>query len=218
MDDMLLQQAVMDELEFDPVIDTAHIGVIAEKGVVTLSGHVSTYAEKVAAERAALRVRGVRAIAQNIEVRYPEDKKTSDDEIAQRALKVLSWHAFIPDDAVKVKVQNGFVALSGTVNWQYQRSAAESAVRKLGGVVGVLNEIVLHPGSIVQRSEVEGRIKAAFKRNAELEGNAIHVSVPDGHTVRLEGRIHAWNERGLAEQAAWSIPGVTKVEDRLTLA
>src|SRR4051794_36316145 len=108
MDDATLRQSVLAELDFDPSINSAHIGVAAENGVVTLSGHVSTYAEKVAAERAALRVRGVRALAQEIEVRYPEDKKTSDDEIAQRALKVIAWHAFIPEGTVKVKVQGGF--------------------------------------------------------------------------------------------------------------
>lgn len=218
MDDKALRQAVTSELNFEPSVDAAHIGVAAEKGVVTLTGHVSSYAEKVAAERAAQRVRGVRAIAQEIEVRYPEDKKTADDEIAQRALRVLAWHAAIPEDAVKVKVQDGWVTLTGTVDWQFQRAAAEAAIRKLTGVVGVTDQIGLRAASVAHASEVERKIKDALERNAELEANAIHVSVRNGDTVTLDGKVNAWNERWLAERAAWSVPGVRMVEDRLTVA
>jgi len=217
MDDLMLRQAVLDELEFDPSIEAAHIGVAANKGVVTLTGRVSSFAEKIAAERAAMRVRGVKAVAQEILVRYPEDKKTADDEIAARALKLIAWHASIPPDAIKVKVQDGVVTLSGAVPWHYQRSEVEAAVRRLGGVVAVINTVGLRPTHAVRASEIETRIREALKRNAECEGNAIHVSVPNDHTVRLEGQVQAWSERSLAQRAAWSVPGITNVEDRIVV-
>ena len=138
MNDKLLREYVITELDYDPSVESApHIGVSVENGVVTLSGHVSSFAEKFAAEKAVKRVKGVRAIAQEIEVRYPEQKKTADDQIAQRALAIISWDAMVPNDAVMVKVQDGWVTLSGQVQWNYQRIAAESAVRRLSGVVGV---------------------------------------------------------------------------------
>lgn len=218
MDDKDLREAVMDELDFEPSVSAAHIGVTAERGVVTLTGHVASYAEKVAAERAAMRVRGVHAVAQEIEVRYPEDKKTSDDEIAQRALRVLSWHAGLPADAVQVKVQGGWVTLTGQVGWQFQRSDAEAAVRKLSGVVGITNQIGLPSSPAAQVSEVERKIKDALRRHADVEAGAIHVSCKQGGTVELEGRVQSWNERWLAERAAWSVPGVKMVNDRLMVA
>lgn len=218
MDDKGLRQAVIDELDFEPSVAAAHLGVSAEKGIVTLTGHVASYAEKVAAERAAQRVRGVHAIAQEITVRYLEDKKISDDEIAQRANQIVAWHAAIPAGAVRVKVQDGWVTLTGAVDWQYQRGYAESAVRKLSGVIAVTNSIALRTSSVAHASDVENRIKDALRRNADLESQAIRVSVKDGSTVTLEGNVHAWNERWLAERAAWSVPGVTTVEDRIMIA
>jgi osmotically-inducible protein OsmY len=217
MNDAELKRSIVAEFEFEPSINATHIGVAVENGVVTLTGRVSTFAEKVAAERVALRVRGVRALAQEIVVRYPEDKKTSDDEIAERALKVIGWHAGLPGDAIKVKVQHGLVTLSGTVAWQYERAAAEAAVRKFSGVVGVFNTITLRPALLANASEVEHRIRDALQRNAELEADDIHVAVTDGHTVRLEGKVHAWRERSMAEHAAWSVQGVTKVDDRIVV-
>src|SRR6516225_1555179 len=131
MDDKLVRDDVLEELDFDPSIDATNIGVAVDEGVVTLSGHVSSYAEKIAAESAARRVRGVRAIAQEIEVRYPGEKETADDEIAKRVLSVFRWNAMIPQEAVKVTVQKGWVTLRGEVNWQYQKKAAEDAIRQL---------------------------------------------------------------------------------------
>ena len=136
MSDISLRQDILDELEFEPSVNAAHIGVAVEKGVATLTGHVSSYAEKVAAEHAAQRVKGVRGIAEEIEVRYPDAKKTADDEIAKRALSIIGWDTTIPDDRLMVKVQNGWITLSGEVAWNYQRSGAEDAVRKLSGVFG----------------------------------------------------------------------------------
>jgi osmotically-inducible protein OsmY len=138
MDDKTLRQNVMDELEFEPAVDAAHIGVAVENGVVSLSGHVSSFAEKLAAEKAAKRVRGVRALAEGLKVRFPSDKKTNDDEIAHRAITILQWSAVAPHNAVMVKVQDGWVTLSGEVNWQHERIAAEHLVRRLSGIHGVL--------------------------------------------------------------------------------
>ena len=213
MDDTLLRQLVTDELDYEPSIDAAHIGVAVDNGVVTLSGHVDSYAQKLDAERAALRVKGVRAVAQQIDVRYPADKKTHDDEIAGRAAKVVG-DARVPEGQVKVSVQKGWVTLAGTVEWQYQKLAAEAAVRKLSGVTGVSNSIEVKPR--VHAADVKERILAALHRNADLEGAGIRVTVLSGRVI-LDGSVKAWHERALAERAAWAAPGVKAVEDRLTV-
>lgn len=214
--DTLLQQDVMDELDFEPSVNAAHIGVTAKNGVITLTGHVGSYAEKIAAEDAARRVSGVHAIAQEIEVRYPSDKKTSDDEIAARALSVLKWNAVVPYDAVQVKVQDGWVTLLGAVDWQFQRVAAESGIRRLSGVAGVLNEITLKPG--VNSGDVKRKIEDALKRSAEIEAASIRVSALGNGKVALEGKVHDWQERDAVKRAAWSTAGVTSIEDHLKIA
>jgi osmotically-inducible protein OsmY len=211
----LLRQYVIDELDFDPSFDSANVGVAVENGVVTLTGHVGSYAEKIAAEKAAQRVKGVHAVAQEIEVRYPEQKKTADDQIAERAVAIIGWDAMVPVDAVMVKVQKGWVTLTGNVEWQYQRTAAESAIRRLSGVIGVTNLIEVKPR--IQPQNIKAKIMEALKRNAELEADAIRVTVKDDK-VTLEGRVKAWFERGIAERAAWSAPGVKSVEDRLSIS
>ena len=215
MSDKTLKQAVEDELEWEPSIDAEHIGVTAEDGVVTLTGHVGSYSEKFTAEKAAKRVKGVRAIAQEIEIRFPNDKKTSDDQIAKRALDIIAWDSTIPKDKVQVKVQSGFVTLSGQVDWHYQRADAEYAVRKLVGIKGLSNEILIKPTA--QASDVKQLIETALKRNAELEAGAIKVSVLNGR-VTLDGKVKAWYERDLAERTAWSAPGVISVEDHINIA
>lgn len=211
----LLRQYVIDELDFDPSFDLANVGVAVENGVVTLTGHVGSYAEKIAAEKAAQRVKGVHAVAQEIEVRYPEQKKTADDQIAERAVAIIGWDAMVPVDAVMVKVQKGWVTLTGNVEWQYQRTAAESAIRRLSGVIGVTNLIEVKPR--IQPQNIKAKIMEALKRNAELEADLIRVTVKDDK-VTLEGRVKAWFERGIAERAAWSAPGVKSVEDRLSIS
>lgn len=213
--DSLLQQDVMDELDFEPSVNAAHIGVTAKNGVITLTGHVGSYAEKIAAEDAARRVSGVHAIAQEIEVRYPSDKKTSDDEIAARALSVLKWNAVVPYDAVQVRVQDGWVTLLGAVDWQFQRVAAESGIRRLSGVAGVLNEITLKPG--VNSGDVKRKIEDALKRSAEIEAASIRVSALGNGKVALEGKVHDWQERDAVKRAAWSTAGVTSIEDHLKI-
>ncbi len=214
MSDTTLRQDIVDELELEPSIDAAHIGVAVDRGVVTLTGHVGTYAEKVAAERAAQRVKGVHAIAQEIEVRFPDAKKTADDEIAKRALNIIAWDATIPEDRVRVKVENGWVTLSGEADWNFQRTAAEVAIRKLSGVVGLSNLLTVRPR--LEASNVKHRIEEALRRNAEIEAKGIRVDVT-GSKVTLGGKVQSWHERSVAERAAWAVPGVSSVEDRLAI-
>lgn len=218
MDDIALRRAVLDELESEPSVDAAHIGVAAEGGVVTLTGHVHSYAEKIAADRAVRRVRGVRAIAQEIEVRPPGEQGLSDDEIARRVLDVIAWNAAVSADTVAVEVQKGWVVLAGEVNWNFQRAAVEAAVRGLSGVVGISNRIALKVGTPATEGAVRKKIKDALGRKAELDAGRIRVSVRDGDTVTLEGEVQTLEECWLLERAAWSVPGVRRVEDRLTVA
>lgn len=213
--DTQLQQDVLDELDFEPSVNAARIGVAVKDGVVTLNGHVGSYAEKIAAERTARRVKGVRAIAQEIDVRYPNDKKTADDEIAARALSILNWNAVVPADAVQVKVQAGWVTLTGLVEWQFQRTAAEASVRKLGGVVGLTNDIRIRPQ--LELVDVKHKIENALKRSAEVEAAGIHVISLGGGRVALEGKVHDWQERDAVKRAAWSAAGVLAVDDRLQI-
>jgi len=214
-DDANLQQRVADELHFDPSLDAAHIGVSVRKGVVTLTGHVETFVEKAAAERAARRVRGVKAVAQEIEVRLKGDKQTADDEIAARAVRILEWDVAVPHDAIAIKVAHGIVTLSGTVDWAYQSAEAEYDVRKLGGVKAVINELRVRPRA--SAADVRSQIRGAFERSAELDASRVAVETT-GAKVILSGRVRSWTERQDAERAAWSTPGVTAVENRLEIA
>jgi len=209
-----LQQRVIDELEFEPSVDSAHVGVSVHEGVVTLTGHVPSFVEKFAAERAARRVKGVRAVAQEIEVRLPADKKTDDDEIAARAVRILDWDIALPYRAVGVKVEHGIVSLSGEVDWAYQRAEAEYDVRKLGGVKAVINDIRIRPR--VEAGDVKAKIRAAFERSAELESSGVTVTISDRKVV-LGGKVQSWVEREAAERAAWSVPGVVAVEDNIVI-
>ncbi len=215
MNDKSLRQMIIDELDFDPSVNSADIGVAAHDGVVTLSGHVRSYTEKVAAEKIVRRVKGVRAIAQEIEVRYPSDPKLSDEDIAARALNIIRWNTQLPSDALQVKVQKGFVTLTGRVDWQYQRMSAENAVRKLSGVIGITNLIEIVPH--VTATDVRSKIVDALKRNAVTEANSIQIKVADTK-VTLEGEVPDWHEHDLVTQAAWSVPGVRTVDDRINVA
>ncbi|MBX6329077.1 MAG: BON domain-containing protein [Pseudolabrys sp.] len=216
MSDLQLRQDVVDELEFEPSVNAAHIGVAVDKGVVTLSGHVGSYAEKTAAVTAARRVKGVRAIADDIEVRYPSDKKTSDDEIAKRAVNILEWDTVVPSGSIQVTVSDGWVTLGGTVDWYYQKKAAEEDIQKLSGVRGVFNNIEIKPR--VKADDVKKKIEDALKRHTEVEAKGIRVTVRDNDQVILEGQVDNWNERYAVENAAWSVPGVRSVEDRLAIS
>jgi osmotically-inducible protein OsmY len=208
--DHQLRHNVLDELDFEPSVAATHIGVSVNGGVVTLTGFVSSYAEKLAAERAARRVFGVRAIAQEIEVRLPSDKKIADDEVAKRAVDILKWRVGIPADQITIQVEKGVVTLDGEVDWRFQRQQAENAVHDLTGVIAINNLIHVHARPQVH--EVKQKIEDALRRTAELDSS--HVTVrAEGSKVILGGKVHAWFERDLAEEAAWSAPGVTEVQD-----
>lgn len=210
-----LRQDVIDELEFEPSVNAAHVGVTAEKGIITLSGHVGSYVEKQAAVAAARRINGVKAVADDIEVRYPSEKKTADDQIAKRAVDILSWDHVIPADAIKVTVRDGFVTLNGIVDWHYQKKSAEDDVHKLSGVRGIFNNIELRP--LVQGYDVKKKIEDALKRHAEVEANGIHVTVSGSDKVVLEGKVDNWEEKIAVANAAWSAHGVRSVENKLTI-
>jgi osmotically-inducible protein OsmY len=212
--DLQLRQDVLDELEFEPSVNAAHIGVTANNGVVTLTGFVTSYAEKTAAERAARRVKGVKAIAEEIEVRLPSDTKRADDEIAARAVDILKWQVGVPADRIAVKVERGVVTLDGAVDWQFQKTEADQVVHKLSGVVDVVNQIRV--AAPVQAHEVKEKLEKALQRSAEVEASRITVETEGGKVI-LNGRVKAWYERDIAERAAWSAPGVTEVQNRIAI-
>ncbi len=212
MEDKKLRKDIIDALDWDPSVNSANIGVAVDDGVATLSGAVPNYAQKLAAQRIAQQVRGVTAIADEIEVRYPGSTSHTDADIAQRAVQVLDWDIVLPDQAVKVKVSKGYVTLTGEVHWDYQRRSAEADVRKLAGVIGVINKIELR--SVVSPADVSKRIKDALKRDAEVEAANIHISVADGK-VRLDGKVHSLPEQQAIYRAVWSAPGVRLVENHV---
>lgn len=213
MSETLLRQIIIEELEYEPSLDATHIGVAIEKGIVTLTGHVANFVQKQAAITAARRVKGVRAVADEIEVRYPFEKKIGDDEIAKRAVDILSWNSVVPDRAIQVLVRNGWVTLTGDVEWQFQKQSAEDDIRKLSGVHGINNDIAIKPR--VQATDIKKKIEDALRRRLEGEIKELRVIVQDGGKVILEGYTDNWNERQAIETAAWSAPGVTAVDDRL---
>jgi len=212
--DRQLQQDVLDELQFEPSIDANDIGVAVENGVVTLSGYVASYPQKLAAEHAALRIKGVKGIAEEIQVRHHQGAGTADDEIAHRAIDMLKWSTLVPEGKVQVKVQHGRVTLTGALDWNYQRRGAEDVVRHVRGVTGVNNLIELR--SRVVAADVRKQIESALRRTAALEGRGIEVKV-SGNEVVLEGTVKSWHDREVAEQAAWASAGVTSVRDHLTV-
>jgi osmotically-inducible protein OsmY len=196
-------------------LDASRIGVAAvQPGVVTLSGTVATYVEKVSAERAAKRVSGVRAVANDIEVRPIGSMKRTDTDIAQAVLRALEWDIAVPNEKIKARVDNGWVTLDGEVALQFQRAAAENAVRRLSGVRGVTNQILLQVRPSVQPAEVKNRIEAAFRRSADIDARGIQVDAKDS-MITLRGKVRTWAERDEAERAAWAAPGVLAVKDEL---
>lgn len=212
--DSQLQHDVMAELEWEPSVDHADIGVAVNDGVVTLSGFVKSYPEKLAAEKAARRVVGVKAIAEEIKVRFASDPRTADHEIAKRILDMFAWSVSVPDDKIKVKVEHGWVTLSGTVDWHYQSAEARKLAGKISGVTGVSNLIEVK--QLPTAHDVKDRIMAAFTRQADLDASTVTV-LTDGSKVTLGGRVRAWSERGIAERAAWAAPGVTRVDDNIVV-
>jgi osmotically-inducible protein OsmY len=213
--DTELQRDVLDELRWDPRFNAAEIGIAAKDGIITLSGRVANFAEKSAAVRAAQRVSGVKAVADDIEVRLPDINERTDADIAWAAVNVLAWNVFVPHDRITVTVHNGWITLEGTVEWHYQRAAAEHAVHSLLGVRGVTNVIMVKPTVIP--TAVKTRIEEAFRRTAAFDAQHITVDT-EGRKVILSGHVRSWVEREEADAAAWAAPGVYEVENRILVA
>ena len=213
--DKALQEAVMRELEWDASVDAAHIGVSAKDGAVTLTGHVPNYSQKWAAVRAAERVFGVKAVADEIKVKLSGVDTRDDQDIAEQIAHTFKWHTLVPD-TVRAEVRNGWVTLKGEVEWTYQKNEAERAIRDITGVTGISNLITVKPKVKPKPNEIEERIKDAITREASLDARRIWVTTHNG-TAELHGTVHSFWEKRLAEQAAASAPGVAKVENELVV-
>jgi len=194
--DTQLQHDVLAELEWEPSIDASQIGITAKEGVVTLTGFVASYANKMTAERVAKRVYGVKAVANDIEVKIPGSSQRSDGDIAAVALSAMKWDTTVPEDRIKVTVRNGWITLEGQVDWGYQKETSERVVRNLTGVMGLTSQITVK--SRVKPGEVKNKIEAAFKRSAELDARRVGVDAHDGKVV-LHGNVHSWAEKEEAE-------------------
>ena len=214
MMDKDLKQHAQSALDWEPSLDASDIGVSVDESVVTLRGNVASYAEKVTAERVALRVYGVKAVANDLAVHLVSGYERTDTEIAQAAVAALKWNTMVPNERVTVTVTSGWLTLNGTLDWQYQKDAAAGTVRDLTGVKGVTNNIIVQPR--VKTIDVRDKIEAAFKRSAEIDARRVNVTAHDGKVI-LSGNVHSWAERQEAERAAWAAPGVTQVEDRLAV-
>jgi osmotically-inducible protein OsmY len=214
MTDKEMKQLVQTALDWEPSLDATDIGISTEAGVVTLRGNVGSYAEKMTAERVALRVYGVKGVANDLSVLLPSHAKRTDTDIAQAALSALNWNSLVPKDHVTVTVRDGWVTLNGTLDWQYQKDVAARCVRDLLGVKGVSNAIAIK--SHVNTTGVRDKIEAALKRSAEIDARRISVAAQDGK-VTLTGNVHSWYERREAERAAWAAPGVREVVDHLAV-
>lgn len=212
--DSELQDAVQAELKWEPSVTAAHIGVTAHGGVITLTGHVETYPEKHAAEMAATRVKGVRAVAEELEVRLPFETKRTDEAIAAAAIERVSWDVSIPKDAVLVRVEKGWVTLTGQVDFYYQKNAPERDIRHLIGVIGVSNQITIKP--LANAGDISDDIMHALHRSWFFDPQTIKVSAVGGH-VKLTGTASSAHDKSVAASTAWMAPGVTSVQNELAV-
>ncbi|MGO4918005.1 BON domain-containing protein [Maribacter spongiicola] len=212
--DAKIKLDVQDELSWEPSIDETKIGVAVDEGIVTLSGEVDSFSKKLAAEKAAKRVSGVKGVAEDIVVKYPSSIDKSDTDIAKAAVEALEWHSSVPDNAVIVKVENGWVYLTGEVKWSYQKYSASNAIKNLVGVKGVSNNIKLK--QTVKPVLVKDTIEEAFERSARIDAKSIVVTA-DGSTVTLSGKVHSIKEKEEAEKAAYRAPGVLDVVNKLKI-
>lgn len=215
MTDWETRKNVEEELNFEPSVNAAEIGVAVNDGIVTLTGRVDSYWEKSAAEEAAARVAGVKAVVNELEIRLPISSERTDEDIARAAVNRLEWTITVPKDRIKVKVSQGWVTLEGDVDWQFQKNAAERAIRDLVGVKGVLNHIVVKARP--STAEVKSAIEEALRRSAQVDANRISVDV-QGDKVILKGTVRSWFEREEAERAAWRAPGVRGVDNRIVVS
>lgn len=209
-----LQQDVLDELNWNPMLNASEIGVIVKDGVVTLTGKVDTYLKKIVAERTAKKVAGVKAVAMDIEIKLP-NTRPDDTDIARAAINALKWHSSIPEDKIKIEVDNGWVTLEGQLSWPFQKDTVENCIENLAGVRGISNLITIKPKTDVKL--IKDNIVKAFQRNAALEASKITVET-EGDKVILKGTVHSWSEKNEAEKAAWNAPGVAHVVDDLLIA
>jgi osmotically-inducible protein OsmY len=213
--DIELQRDVIAELAWEPRVDAAEIGVSVESGIVILNGTVKSFPEKWAAESAAQRVKGAKAVTDEIAVKLSGDTERSDTDIARAAVNALEWNSAVPRNQVKVLVEKGWITLEGTVEFHYQRTEAEIAVRYLLGVRGVTNQIAVKPS--VSATIVKGQIETALERAAEIDAKKIVVET-HGNQVVLRGNVKTWAERDQAEHAAWAAPGVASVQNRIEIS
>lgn len=213
--DLELQKDVQDELKWEPKLRGSEIGVSAHNGIITLTGIVDRYTKKIAAEKAAERVAGVKIIAQEIEVRISKAGKKSDTEIAKAILESFKWNSEIPEDSIKLRVENGWVFIEGEVEWQYQKDLIREAIEPIQSVKGISNYVTIQPK--LESSIIKENIRKALLRNAAIEANNIKLEITDKKVI-LKGTVHSWFEKNEIEKAAWSAPGVEVVEDDLIIS
>jgi len=213
--DIDLQKDVMEELQWDPLLLSTEVGIAVKDGIVTLMGHVNNYGQKLAAENAAKRVKDVKAVAVDIDIKLPLGHERTDADIAAAALNALKWSSFVPEECIKLTVENGRITLEGEVEWQFQKKSATSALKNLIGLQGINNHLKVKPQ--ITPIIVKDVIRKALERRADIEADRIDI-ITDGGRITLKGNVRSWTEKTAVEQAVWSTPGVIEVKDELRVS